>query len=344
MIFCYVTNSKRSKVVRRKTLRIGIIITLIISILGLAGPVRAAALSIYEIQYTTDANGISPQHGNVVDCLGGIVIHKRGGGRPRLVLQDPNYTTGWGAIQVKAWSYGAFDDVAIGDWVSLANVEVDDYKGTTFLQYRNEDGLEFTIVNSNNALPEPLVVTVDEIAAPVEGPDTWLVADHNAEKYESMLIKIINVNVKDIGYGKAYDNYILASNVDPSLTCWASDYMNNDKNNGQIYHPYVEPGRNFCGVTGVLEQYTAEQEGIYYDYYQLLTTSTEDFTIDQLADFDDDCDVDFVDFSIFAGHWLQAECSEPDWCNGADLTKDQPDGIVDALDLLKFAQHWLEDK
>ena len=273
-----------------------------------AGSAQADELSIYEIQYTADANGTSPQHGNIVDCLGGIVTHKPPTGRPRLIIQDPNYPDGWGAIQVKdLYSTGVFIDVNIGDWVSLANVEVEDNKGTTFLQYIEDNNANFTIVSTNNPLPEPLVVAVDQIAAPVEGLDSWLVTDHNAEKYEAMLIKVINVNIKDTGYGKAYDNYILASNADPNLICWTSDYMNADKDKGLIYHPNIETGRNFCGVTGILEQYIGEQDGISYDYYQLLTTSTEDFTIEQIADLDGDCDVDFLDFGIFTEHWLEGK-------------------------------------
>ena len=281
---------------------------IMVTALAPAGSAQADELSIYEIQYTADANGTSPQHGNIVDCLGGIVTHKPPTGRPRLIIQDPNYPDGWGAIQVKdLYSTGVFIDVNIGDWVSLANVEVEDNRGTTFLQYIGDNNAGFTIVSTNNPLPEPLVVTVDQIAAPVEGLDSWLVTDHNAEKYEAMLIKVINVNVKDTGYGKAYDNYILASNADPNFICWTSDYMNADKDKGLIYHPNIEPGRNFCGVTGILEQYAGEQEGISNDYYQLLTTSTEDFTIEQIADLDGDCDVDFLDFGIFTEHWLEGK-------------------------------------
>ena len=318
---------------------------IIITAFSVASSAQADEMSIYEIQYTTDPNGASGQHGNIVDCLGGIVIDKSSGSRTKLTLYDPNYPDAWGGIMAKdLYGVGVFADVNVGDWISFTNIEVEDFKGTTFLQFKAENESGFTIVSTNNPLPEPLVVTVDEIAAPAEGLDSWLVTDYNAEKYEAMLIKVINVNVKDTGYGKAYDNYILASIVDPNLSCWVSDYMNAGKDKGQIYHPYIEPGLNLCGVTGVLEQYTGEQEGISYDYYQLLTTSTEDFVIDQVADLDDDCDVDFVDFGIFAGHWFQTGCGEPDFCGGADLVKDQPDGIVNALDLFEFTRHWLEDK
>jgi len=290
--------------------RTKLIMTIIMMAIALApaGSAQADELSIYDIQYTTDPNGASSQHGNIVDCLGGVVTHKREGGRPRLIIQDPNYPDGWGAIQVKdLFSTGVFIDVNVGDWVSFTNVEVEDNKGTTFLQYIEDNNANFTVVGTNNPLPKPLVVTVDEIAAPVESVDSWLVAGGSAEKYEAMLVKVINVSVQDIGYGKAYDNYILASNTDPNQTCWVSDYMNAGKDKGLIYHPYIEPGRSFCGVTGILEQYTGEQEGISYDYYQLLTTSTDDFTIEQIADLDGDCDVDFLDYKIFTEHWLEGK-------------------------------------
>ncbi|UCC99740.1 MAG: hypothetical protein JSW66_07620, partial [Phycisphaerales bacterium] len=215
-------------------------------------------------------------------------------------------------------------------------------KGTTFLQYMADNNPGFTIVSTGNPLPEPLTVAVNEIAAPVEGLDSWLAANHDAEKYESMLIKVTDVNVEGLGYGKAYDNYVLQSNSDPNLACWASDYMNNDT--AGIYHPYVEIGRHFCGVTGVLEQYTAERDGIDYDYYQLLTRSTADFVIDQTADFDGDCDVDWVDFGLFAQYWLQTGCGEPDLCSGADFGIDEPDGIVWMADLWEFSRHWLAGK
>jgi len=276
-----------------------------ITFLSTIGSVQAAELSIYDIQYTDDPNGESPQNGMIVDCSGGIVTHKSPSGRPRLIVQDPAYPDGWGAIQVKdLFGTGVFDDVNVGDWVSLTNVLVEEYKGSTFVQYMEENNAGFSIVSRNNPPPRPLVVTVDKIAAPVEGLDSWTISDYSAEKYEAMLIEVVNVNVKDTGYGKAYDNYILASNADPNLVCWASDYMNAGKDKGLIYHPNVEQGRNFCGVTGVLEQYTGEQDGIYYKYYQLLTRTTEDFTIEQIADLDGDCDVDFLDFGIFTEHWL----------------------------------------
>ncbi|HUT28621.1 MAG TPA: hypothetical protein VMX13_02430 [Sedimentisphaerales bacterium] len=317
------------------------VMSVLVWMFAVAGSLQGQELSIYELQYTQDPNGTSPQHGNIVDCRGGIVIHKWLGGRPRLTLCDPNYPYGWGGIFVKdIYSVGAFADVNVGDWVTLVNVEVEDFKGTTFLQYNQENDANLRIVSRDNVIPEPLPLQVSEIAAPIEGVDEWVVADHNAEKYEAMLVKVVDVNVADSGYGKAYDNYVLRSNRDPNYECWASDYMNEDR--GPIYHPYVEPGGRFCGVTGILEQYTAETDGIYYDYYQLLTTTTADFLVEQYGDLNYDCGVDFFDFAFFAGQWLTDEqCGELDWCDGADLTKN---GSVDWFDLRDFSQEWLHGR
>jgi len=298
-------------------------------------------LSIYEIQYTTDSNGASEQAGNIIDCRGGIVVHKWAGSRTRLTLYDPAYPDGWGGIMVKdRYGVGVFADVNVGDWVELSNVEVEEFRATTFLQYKPEYDANYRILSRDNPVPRPLAVRVDEIAAPVEGLDEWVVADHNAEKYEGMLIKVIDVNVRDTGYGKAYDNYILESNADPNLGCWVSDYMNEDT--VEIYHPYVLSVGLFCGVTGILEQYAGESEGINYDYYQLLTRAAADFTIEQYCDLNYDCGVDFVDYALFAGRWLAGqECGEPDWCGGADVTQN---GAVDVFDLSDFVQQWLEGK
>ena len=307
---------------------------------GFTQMINADVLSIYDIQYTTDPNGASHYDGSVVDCNGGIVIHIRPGPPAKLTLYDPNCPDAWGGIMAKdPESVGVFTDVNVGDWVSFTNFKVEEYRGTTFLQYIEDNDPCYTVVSWDNPLPKPITVRVGQIKAPVEGTLEWVVEDHSAEKYEAMLLKVVDVNVVGQEYGKAEDNYILQSNRDPN-SCWASDYMNEDTG-GQKYHPLVLLGRRFCGVTGILEQYTGTKYSIYYDYYQLLTTNTEDFTITQAADCDGDCDVDLADFSVFALYWLQDGCAEPGWCGGADLTEN---GDVNTYDLEEFAQNWLEGK
>ena len=54
------------------------------------------------------------------------------------------------------------------------------------------------------------------------------------------------------------------------------------------------------------------------------------------GDFDEDGDVDLVDFSILADQWMQAP-GQP----SADIAPEIPDGVVDILDLAVFVENWL---
>jgi len=56
------------------------------------------------------------------------------------------------------------------------------------------------------------------------------------------------------------------------------------------------------------------------------------------CDFDTDGDVDTVDYTIFAEHWCETGCTEPDWCDGIDVTGDR---VVDWNDLRQFGEDWL---
>lgn len=303
-------------------------------------------LSIYDIQYTENEDGSSYYDGNTVDCLGGVVIHKYLGSRHKLVLYDPNNWDGWGGISVKGdfnTNPMPFNNVNLGDWIYLDDVLVDESgkaRENTDLIFKSTSS--YSKISIGNSLPEPLVVEVNDIAV-VYDPEllTCLVADHRAEKYEAMYIQVRNVVVGDYtNAGSHRDNYSLYEIDDPNIYCWAADYMNNDNPDPDTPLPIVISGLELCSVSGILEQYTKLPD---WDYYQLLTTEEEDFQIEQTADFDDDCDVDFLDFSLFAQHWLQEGCTEPDWCGGADLVHDA-NVVVDMLDLMEFTRNWLEGK
>ena len=57
------------------------------------------------------------------------------------------------------------------------------------------------------------------------------------------------------------------------------------------------------------------------------------------ADFSDNGRVDLQDFAILASYWDQNTCTAPDWCNGADMDKNQ---TVDEEDLADFALDWMD--
>ena len=244
-------------------------------LLGMANGLPAdgsSSLSIYDIQYTTNADGDSPEAGNTVDCSGGIVIHKYAGSRTKLTLYNPDYSDGWGGLAIKDFTgANAFAGVNVGDWVSFTNTLVEENRGNTQLVYG--DSSAFSIdPDRGGSIPDAILVNCADIAAPIEGPvGEWYVTDHSAEMYEAMYLRVADVAVVDMDLGKADDNYALQNGTDQ---CWASDYMNSDKDSIEDYHPLIGMDNQFQSVSGILEQYTNPDKG--WDYYQLLTTCSSD--------------------------------------------------------------------
>ena len=295
-------------------------------------------LSIYELQYTENPDGSSDYDQQYVNCNGGIVIHKYLASRHRLVLYDPNNWDGWGGISVKGdydTNPAPFNDVQLGDWICLDHVFVDETgkaRGNTDLIFK--DTSSYSTLGAGNSLPESLLVDVNDIAVNYDRIEqTCYVTDHSAEKYEAMYIQVRVVTVEDVNVGSHLDNYSLNKIDEPNIYCWASDYMNIDNPGDQTPHPIIESGLKLCGVSGIFEQYTKLSDG--WDYYQLLTTCKDSFV---KADLDGDCDFDLADFSVLALYWWQDGCVEPDWCEGADLTKN---GNVDMIDLAELCSYWL---
>ena len=312
----------------------------VVCLLGVLPSIAGAdLLAIREIQFTESPDGASAYNGQVVDCAGGVVVTKVAGSRPRLFLQDPNALDGWGGIQVKGWTSDAFVDVNMGDWVQLERVFVEEYRGTTFLQYwdDNPDGSQpgLTVVGNGYTVPRPLLVDVNDITGPEYSlsEDAWLVTDHDAERFESMRLQIRNVEVVAQGMGKAQDNYELWSFSepnDPNAHCWASDYMNLGRVEPDLYVSVIEPGQRLRAVTGVFEQYTNLGKG--YDYYQLLTLDEASVVGLCPADLDQDGDVDLRDFKDFTEQLIGASAASTADLNG--------DGAVDVIDLDLFNAAW----
>jgi hypothetical protein len=265
--------------------------------------------SIYDLQYQTDPEDLnSPHVGEDVNCIGGIVIHKFPGSNPKVTLYDPAYSAGWGGIAIKDFTETKefYYAVNVGDRISLTHTTVEEYNGNTQLKFVDISG--FVVESSGNALPEPVLIEPNDIKSPVyqTSPEGWLVQNHNAEKYEAMLVRVQNVIVTEKDNGKASDNYTLQSIAhpnDPNFSCWAADYMNEEVEDND-YHRFVDLGSRFCSVTGIIEQYDGSKYYYEWDYYQLLTTYTGDLKRYTPADLDGNCMVDFSDFAVFCQYWL----------------------------------------
>jgi len=264
--------------------------------------------SIYDLQYQTDPEDFnSPHVGEDVNSIGGIVIHKFPGGKPKVTLYDPAYSTGWGGITIKDFTTekAFYNTVNIGDWVSFTHTTVEEYKGNTQLMFESKSG--FVVETTGNDLPGPILIEPNDITAPVyqTSPEGWLVANHNAEKYEAMLIRIENIIVTEKDLGKAEDNYSLEiyDGAGPNDVCWAADYMNQEVEEDD-YHRFVDLDSRFCSVTGIIEQYKGYKNYYEWDYYQLLTTDTGDLKRYTNADLSGDCMVNMIDLAELCNYWL----------------------------------------
>jgi hypothetical protein len=56
-------------------------------------------------------------------------------------------------------------------------------------------------------------------------------------------------------------------------------------------------------------------------------------------DFNNDKIVDFQDFNMLLSYWMETDCVDPYWCQGADIDRS---GIVNIQDLVAFCEFWLE--
>ena len=248
-----------------------------LAILGWGGVSHAnpSDLSIYDVQYTTDPDGVSDYNLETHNVLGGIVTHIRPWGQwKRVYVQDPNVLT-YGGILVKDWTGGDLAlNVSVGDRIDLYSVLIEEANGTTTLQYGGPAPNAGFAPMGTAPVPDPVVLTAAELAAPVYDSvgGTWFVENHDSEPYEGMLVRLEDVTVGDLDLGKAGDNYELLQGGDAA---WGADFLNWDA--GGPYHPRIYSGAELASITGIVEQYVGESDdGTRWDYYQLFTRWTDD--------------------------------------------------------------------
>jgi len=232
-------------------------------------PAAARAATIYDIQYSDAASSWQSSYytQTVSEVTGGVVTYvgtPPGKATFRVVVQDPAFTE-WAGVEIKVLD-GSLN-VSVGDKITLTNVVVDESRGGTYLLFDvSGAGSGFTVVSSGNSVA-PTAVSPADLGAGDTSADPA-----KAEKYEGMLLKVLNVTVGDVDLGKAVDNYELTSSLG---TCWGTDYFNQDRAASADYCVSTVTGAQFSAVVGILEQYS--NSGTGYDYYQLMTRSEADF-------------------------------------------------------------------
>jgi hypothetical protein len=243
--------------------RVGCAFSIVLALMALAAVGYADDLSIYDVQFNTSDGDASIYTGQIQNVTGGIVTHVWAGFQTRVYIQNPDFPE-WGAICIKDFEGGELANaVQLGDWISLSNILIEEFRGTTFLQYDRtaSPDVAFSINSSGNPVPEATLLTAADLIVPV---------DHAAsEPWESMVVRLEDVTVGAMDLGKAEDNYELIQGND---VAWGTDYINIDA--GGPYHPWIYTGAHLDSITGLVEQYTKLTDG--WDYYQLLTRYTAD--------------------------------------------------------------------
>jgi type IX secretion system substrate protein len=142
-------------------------------------PPTTSIKKIYDIQFTTNPNGDSPEVGNVVTTKGVITgIIKNGPDRHAFFIQDS--ALAWNGIYV----YERNDStLVIGDSVEVTGT-VAEYNGLTELSFVSN----ITVLNSGNTLPTPVVTTT---------------GNANMEQWEGVVIQTLNAECTSntVGFG-----------------------------------------------------------------------------------------------------------------------------------------------
>ena len=151
----------------------------VLGVMGLGAGQALAELTIHDVQFSTAADGSSPYDGQIQDVRGGVVVHKWSGFQDRIYLQDPAYPT-WGGVCVKDSEHELVAALEIGDWVSFDQIYIEEYRGTTFLQFNRgmSPAVSYTVESSGNPVPAPVLLSVTDIGVPTDHART--------EPYESM--------------------------------------------------------------------------------------------------------------------------------------------------------------
>lgn len=165
-------------------------ISILLFSLMLTVGISAQVLTCYDIQYTEAADGYSPYNNQVV-TVEGIVTAKVP--TTSYYISDPAGGP-WSGLLV--YHRNSYSQVSIGDRVQLTG-RVDEYKQADYWAYTLTELVDVsnvTVISSGNPLPPPAEISTSEIPF------------NNAisEKYEGVMVKFNNVQIKTVpdGYGQ----------------------------------------------------------------------------------------------------------------------------------------------
>lgn len=192
------------------------------------------ALSIKDIQYTTDASGDSPYKGQVVTISGEVTGEPYAYGGKTFFIQD---SVGmWSGLMVYYSSIPSADELLIaeGDWVTVTGT-VTEYNGVTEIS----PVTSVTVDSTGTFAMKPIVVTTVEIGD----------GGANAEAYEGVLVCVKDVNITST----------MTSYGEWNVSDGSGDVMVDDK---AKFYFWPDEYDNCLSITGVMD-YAYSHRRIY---------------------------------------------------------------------------------
>lgn len=147
--------------------------------IGIGEPVEVEEVSIYDIQYSTDVDFVSPYAGEVVTTRGIVTgVFLFGGDEGRFFIQDGSGA--WNGIYV----YENGTTLALGDSVAVTGTVTEFFTLTEMTSVTS-----INIISSGNPMPAAVEVSTADVAL---------------EEYEGVLVKVTNAKCTndDAGFGQ----------------------------------------------------------------------------------------------------------------------------------------------
>ncbi|MBN2589171.1 MAG: C10 family peptidase [Sedimentisphaerales bacterium] len=169
--------------------------------------------------------------------------------------------------------------------------------------------------------------------------------------YTSIMMCIYNIHITDEGDGEVISGRVLDHNGKPIAD--ANVYAETLDKQTIISTSTNEKGIYAfdCLNSATTYSISAFAPGLIFTDQEITTGTSSnnkpvsgniwavDFTGDYAGDFDEDGDIDYEDFAIFALSW-QSTPKDKNWTPSCDLSN-PPDNIIDSLDLNIFIDSWL---
>jgi len=209
------------------------------------------------------------------------------------------------------WNSDGKKDLVVGDFIGQINVFVNEGTDT-----------------------EPDFLTVKSLR---EGDDDLIVPEGRSSP---VVLDVDGDQKNDLLTGNTAGQLIFYSNTGTAALPMFSDHSFVEANGVPIDLPDSARSRpSACDWTddGLLDVLIGGSDGLVRLYQHAFCG--DDQHPYPVADFDQNCIVNWSDFSIFAAHWLESPCPASDYCEGTDLDYS---GLVDWGDFAIFAGHWLE--